>query len=54
LNALELELLDGSPAGLSAMKICTFLAINSETDHLPVDAERKNWSIEALQRKTKK
>lgn len=28
-----------------------FVAINSETDHLPVDSERKNWSAEALQRK---
>jgi hypothetical protein len=31
----------------------TFVAINSETDHLPVDFERKNWSIEALERKDK-
>ena len=30
-----------------------FVAINSETDHLPVDYERKNWSVEALQRKDK-
>jgi hypothetical protein len=29
----------------------TFVAINSETDHLPVDDERANWSAEALQRK---
>lgn len=28
-----------------------FVAIDSETDHLPVDLERRNWSIEALQRK---
>lgn len=28
-----------------------FIAVDSETDHLPVDWERKNWSIEALQRK---
>lgn len=30
-----------------------FIAIDSETDHLPVDLERKNWSIEALKRKDK-
>ena len=29
----------------------TFIAINSETDHLPVDRERINWSAEALARK---
>lgn len=28
-----------------------FVAIDSETDHLPVDLERHNWSIEALERK---
>ncbi|HWS99331.1 MAG TPA: hypothetical protein VN256_03590 [Pyrinomonadaceae bacterium] len=28
-----------------------FIAINSETDHLPVDYERKNWSDEGLKRK---
>ena len=31
----------------------TFVAIDSETDHLPVDVERQNWSIEALERKDK-
>ena len=31
----------------------TFVAINSETDHLPVDSERQNWSVEALKRKDK-
>lgn len=25
-----------------------FISVDSETDHLPVDRERKNWSIEAL------
>lgn len=30
-----------------------FLAVDSETDHLPVDWERRNWSIEALERKDK-
>lgn len=29
----------------------TFDAINSETDHLPVDRERLNWSDDALRRK---
>jgi hypothetical protein len=28
-----------------------FVAIDSETDHLPVDRERQNWSQEALERK---
>lgn len=28
-----------------------FVAIDSETDHLPVDLERQNWSVEALERK---
>src|SRR2546421_9872453 len=31
----------------------TFVVIDSETDHLPVDFERKNWSAEALERKDK-
>ncbi len=31
----------------------TFVAINSETDHLPVDSERRHWSVEALERKDK-
>lgn len=30
-----------------------FVAIDSETDHLPVDFERRNWSVEALERKDK-
>ena len=30
-----------------------FVAIDSETDHLPVDLERQNWNIEALERKDK-
>jgi hypothetical protein len=29
----------------------TFDAVDSETDDLPVDTERKNWSAEALKRK---
>lgn len=28
-----------------------FVAIDSETDHLPVDWERRNWGVEALKRK---
>jgi len=32
---------------------CFFVAVDSETDHLPVDKERRNWSIEALARKDK-
>ncbi len=30
-----------------------FAAIDSETDHLSVDRERRNWSVEALERKDK-
>ena len=30
-----------------------FVAIDSETYHLPVDLERQNWSVEALERKDK-
>src|SRR4029078_6496091 len=30
-----------------------FVAIDSDTDHLPVDRERRNWSTEALERKDK-
>ena len=30
-----------------------FAAIDSETDHLPVDNERKNWSLESLEQKDK-
>lgn len=29
----------------------TFVGIDSQTDHLPVDDERRNWSEEALVRK---
>ncbi|HEY5839212.1 MAG TPA: DUF2489 domain-containing protein [Pyrinomonadaceae bacterium] len=46
LSALGLELFDGRHADF-----VTFDAIDSETDHLPVDTERKNWSSEALERK---
>jgi hypothetical protein len=28
-----------------------FEAIDSETDHLPIDSERQNWSLDALARK---
>lgn len=28
-----------------------FVAIDSETDHLPVDREWRNWSVDALERK---
>ncbi|MBS1793144.1 MAG: hypothetical protein JSS81_04785 [Acidobacteria bacterium] len=30
-----------------------FVGIESQTDHLPVDFERRNWSSEALERKDK-
>ena len=28
-----------------------FIGVDSQTDHLPVDEERRNWSSEALSRK---
>ena len=46
LSALGLELL-----GVRHEDFLTFDAIDTETDHLPVDKERKNWSTEALKRK---
>src|SRR3954452_16608214 len=52
LSVLEFELLAGRNGWFEHDEdFIPFMAINSETDHLPVDAERKNWSIEALQRK---
>jgi hypothetical protein len=46
LSALGLELFDGHDEGFRM-----FDAVNTETDHLPVDIERRNWSAEALKRK---
>jgi hypothetical protein len=46
LSALGLELFDGHHENF-----ITFDAVDSETDHLPVDIERRNWSEEALKRK---
>jgi Protein of unknown function (DUF2489) len=46
LSALGLELFDGHDEDFSMLD-----AVDSETDHLPVDIERKNWSAEALKRK---
>ena len=46
LSALGLELFDGRHEDF-----IMFDAVDTETDHLPVDIERKNWSAEALKRK---
>ena len=46
LSALGFELFDGRHEDF-----IMFDAVDTETDHLPVDKERKNWSEEALQRK---
>ena len=46
LSALGLELFDRRHENFT-----TFDAVDSETDDLPVDMERKNWSAEALKRK---
>lgn len=46
LSALGLKLFDGHDEDF-----ITFRGVDSETDHLPVDIERKNWSDEALKRK---
>jgi hypothetical protein len=46
LSALGLQLF-----GRRHEDFITFDAVDSETDHLPVDTERRNWSAEALGRK---
>ncbi len=46
LNSLGWELFDERHEDF-----ITFVGVDSETDHLPVDKERKNWSAEALNRK---
>lgn len=46
LNRLGLQLY-----GARDPDFVTFAGVDSETDHLPVDAERANWSAEALERK---
>ena len=53
LNKLELDLLHQATFGWFDRDedFSTFVAIDSETDHLPVDLERHNWSTEALERK---
>jgi hypothetical protein len=48
LSGLGLKLFDGHDEDFVA-----FDAIASETDHLPVDSERHNWSVEALEGKDK-
>ena len=48
LKSLEYEL-----CGDHDEDFIAFVAIDSETDHLPVDCERRNWSGEALGRKDK-
>jgi hypothetical protein len=46
LRSLGFELFDGHDEDF-----ITFVGVDSETDHLPVDIERRNWSAEALERK---
>jgi hypothetical protein len=46
LSALGLELFEGRHEDF-----ITFDAVDSETDDLPVNAERKNWNDEALKQK---
>jgi len=46
LSSLGLKLLDVDDEDFS-----TFRAVDTETDDLPVDIERKNWDEEALKRK---
>jgi hypothetical protein len=48
LSRFGLELFDGHDEDFEP-----FDAIDSETDRLPVDSERANWSVEALKRKDK-
>jgi len=53
LNKLGIDLLHHGTFGLFDRDedFIPFVAIDSETDHLPVDLERHNWSTEALERK---
>ena len=53
LNRLEFDLLHHGASGCFDRDedFIPFVAIDSETDHLPVDWERQNWSTEALERK---
>lgn len=52
LNRLEAELLHNEVGWFQRDEdFLTFVAIDSETDHLPVDSERRNWSVDALERK---
>jgi hypothetical protein len=52
LKSLESELLHNEVGWFQRDEdFVTFVAIDSETDHLLVDSERRNWSIEALARK---
>jgi hypothetical protein len=54
LNRLEFELLHSQVGQFDRDEdFNPFVAIDSETDHLPVDRERVNWSAEALARKDK-
>ena len=54
LNRLEIELLHSEVGQFDRDEdFIPFVAIDSETDHLPVDRERANWSDEALTRKDK-
>jgi hypothetical protein len=46
LTALGLNLFDDHDEDF-----ITFVAVDSETDHLPINIERKNWDAEALKRK---
>ena len=52
LNHLGFTLYDGFDSQKDE-EFLTFVVIDSETDHLPVDRERANWSSEALERKDK-
>ena len=54
LNRLEFELIDYSVGKFDRDEdFIPFVAIDSDTDHLPVDRERVNWSAEALAQKDK-
>jgi hypothetical protein len=46
LVSLCFEMFDDNDSGFTI-----FSAIDSETDHLPVDFERRNWAVESLKRK---
>ena len=53
IHSFEFELDDDLDDDESYKDLRPFIAIDSETQHLPVNWERRNWSADALERKDK-